>query len=602
MAKAYIEKLATLPDSPGVYLMKDRQGKIFYIGKAKRLKDRIRSYFSGTDTRAFVFMLDSLLDDIEVILTDSEKEALILENELIKKHQPRFNVKLIDDKRFLCLRIDLKQKYPRLEVQRGLGKDGARYFGPYHSAVSIRETLRIINRYFQLRTCSDQVLNNRSKPCLQYQIKRCPAPCVFDLSQGEYAGNVANVVRFLEGRRSELLNALNNRMQQASDALEFETAAALRDQIQAVERSLERQRMVSSDFANRDVVGLFREGTSVDVHVMRTRGGKMIDAKRFSFSDVEVPTEEILADFAMRYYFDGEDLPDEILFPSEMDWHESLASLLSEHSQRRIRVVVPQRGEKHQMIELASRNAHQAYLDSQRQKGAAQTALEKLQRSLHLRVLPARLECFDISHIQGSYIVASMVRFDNGVPNKKLYRHYKIRSTTTQDDFKSMYEVICRRLRRGLEEGNLPDLLVIDGGKGQLGAAKAAMDDHGVDSIDVIGLAKSRVLDEATTSPERIFVLGQKDPIVLRQNAAELFILTRARDEAHRFAITFHRQQRSQGTITSQLDKIVGIGPKKRQLLLKHFGSVAAIKSAAIEDIAKIVGQKLAESIVASFQ
>ncbi|HET6343915.1 MAG TPA: excinuclease ABC subunit UvrC, partial [Myxococcota bacterium] len=451
MRPAIAEKLATLPDTPGVYIMKNAKGEVFYIGKAKSLRDRVRSYFSGSDTRAFVALLDPLLADLEVVLTHSEKEAIILENELIKAHQPRFNVKLTDDKRFLCLRLDTRQTYPRLEVTRRFAKDGAHYFGPYHSASAIREALRLINRHFQLRTCSDQVLANRSRPCLQYQIKRCPAPCVYDLSGGAYAANVKDVIAFLEGRQQELVKALTARMRAHAQGLEFEAAAALRDQIAAVERSLERQRMVTSDFVNRDVVGAYREGPAVEIHVMRTRAGRLIDARRYSFADMDIPISEVLADFASRYYTAGEAPPDEILFPPEMEWSEPLGQLLHERCNRAVRVLTPQRGDKRALVELASKNAHQAFMDKQREAGAARTAIERLQRALHLKRLPERLECMDISHLQGKQIVASVVRFEGGVPHKAGYRHYKIRSTEGQDDFKSMYEVMSRRLRRGIE-------------------------------------------------------------------------------------------------------------------------------------------------------
>ena len=640
------ELITTLPDAPGVYIMKGHTGEVIYVGKAKSLRDRVRSYFSGADTRAFVALLDHVLADLEVILTHSDKEAILLENELIKAHQPRFNVKLTDDKRFLCLRLDLRQSYPRLEVVRRFRKDGARYFGPYHSASAIRATLRLVNRHFQLRTCSDQVLTSRTRPCLQYQIKRCPGPCVFDLAQGVYAQNVASVVTFLEGRTHELVTALSARMRERAAALDFEAAVVLRDQIHAVTRSLERQRLVTDSPTHRDIVGLYREGPAIEVHVMRSRAGSLVDARRFTFADTEVPTSEVLADFAGRFYTDATDTPDEILFPVEMEWADALATVLSEKRGRSVAVLTPKRGDKHALVELACKNAHQAFIDKQREAGAARTAIERLQRVLHLRHLPERLECFDISHLQGKQIVASAVRFERGVARKDLYRHYKIRSTVGQDDFKSMYEVVSRRVRRGLEEGDLPDLMVIDGGKGQLGAAHAALDDHGVDTVDLIGLAKSRLLDdadaaagvswaaaaghpsatqegtaeedinidaaddmgdsdddpgadepilgEAPRSPERVFVFGQKNPIVLRQNSAELFMLTRARDEAHRFAITFHRKLRQKAGTRSALDNIAGVGPKRRRALLKKFGSVSRIKEASESEIAQVVGHKLA--------
>ena len=766
------DKIAALPHTPGVYIMKDAKGVIFYIGKAKSLRDRVRSYFSGSDTRAFVSLLDRMLAELDVVVTTNEKEAMLVENELIKEHTPRFNVALKDDKRFLCIRLDTRERYPRLQVVRRFGKDGARYFGPYHSAHALREVVRLVNRHFQLRTCNDQVLNNRSRPCLQYQIKRCPAPCVLDLSHGEYATNVGNVIAFLEGKETELVAALEGRMRERARDEHFEAAALIRDQMQAIQRSLERQKLVTSDFVNRDVVGVYREGPNVEIHVMRTRDGRLVDAQRFSFSDLEQPLNEILSDFALRYFDASEDVPDEILFPAEMEWDEPLSEILTEKRGSKVAVLVPQRGDKVRLVELASRNAHQAFVDKQREAGAARTAVERLQRALKLRRPPERIETFDISHFQGGQIVASLVRFDNGLPNKDLYRRYRIRTATSgQDDFKSMYEVISRRARRGLEEQDLPDLLVIDGGKGQLAAARAALDDLGVDSVDLISLAKSRLEDtakgklkkkklenaqaagakldaaelavlevaaddlaaaeavseidedglsamaeggeaaiaeevdeelgaddafdladegdgtdgtertertgrtdrtevpdrtgatygddeaeennalevsdaaddddneieisaadevddenavghltaaggggaifsgestdasdvdsEMERSPERVFLFGQKNPIVLRQNSAELFLLTRARDEAHRFAITYHRQLRGKAGTKSALDSIAGIGPKRRKLLLRTFGSIARIKAAPFDDVAKVVGTATAKRVFA---
>ena len=374
-----------MPTAPGVYLMREESGEIFYIGKAKNLRSRIRSYLRGQDSRAFVALLDHLLDDIEVILTESEKEAMLLENELIKKYQPRFNVKLTDDKRYLCLRLSKSHTYPRLELVRRFGKDKAHYFGPFHSASAIRETLRIVNRHFQLRTCSDQVLISRKRPCLQYQIKRCLAPCVFDLSDGGYAQKVGDVVSFLEGRHRDLLAILEERMQRHAEKLQFEVAAQIRDQRRAVKRSMERQGLVSSDFVNRDVVGLYREGPSVEIHVMHMRQGRPIGAQRFTLQDTELPTGEILADFGVRYYANDQDPrmpPDEILFPPDMEWTEALEQVLREHFKKSLRILVPQRGDKKRLITLAIANARQAFQDKKRERGAAKTAAESLQKLL----------------------------------------------------------------------------------------------------------------------------------------------------------------------------------------------------------------------------
>lgn len=635
------DKLANLPESPGVYLMRDKHGTVIYVGKAKSLRDRVRSYFSGADTRRFVATLDHWLEDLEVVLTHSEKEALLLENELIKTHHPRFNVKLTDDKRFLCLRLDVSKPYPRLEVVRRFGKDKARYFGPFHSASAIRESLRLINRHFQLRTCTDQMMNNRSRPCLQYQIKRCPGPCVYDLSQGPYAANVRDVVAFLEGRHQDLVQDLTARMEAAAEELEFEVAGALRDQLKAVNRSMERQRLVTPDFVDRDVVGLYREGPAIEIHLLRTRSGRPSDAKRFTLNDTEVPTEEVLSEFATLYYTGDEPVPDEIVFGSAMVWDQALQQLLQERAGRAVRVLVPKRGDKKRLVEMADKNAQQAFMDKAREAGAAKSAVEALKRSLRLKQAPETIECMDISHIMGTHIVASVVHFAQGVAHKPMYRHYKIRTTTTQDDFKSMYEVVGRRLQRGLEEGNLPNLMVIDGGKGQLGAAQAALRDHNVDTVELISLAKSRRLedapeltlpmqdaldpsavphetaegdstqplpqledsisspkgDSAQRSAERVFVLGHKEPIVLKQNSAELFLLVRLRDEAHRFAISFHRKLRQKAATRSALDDIPGVGPKRRRQLLRTFGSVTALRQADEAAVAKEVGPKLAQVI-----
>lgn len=612
------KKLAAGPDAPGVYLMKSG-AEVFYVGKAKNLRARLRSYSSGSDTRAFVALLDDILTDVEILLTATEKEALILEDQLIKKHRPRFNVKLTDDKRFLCLRLDTAQPYPRLELVRRFGRDRARYFGPYHSAVSIRESLRIINRYFQLRTCSDEVMRSRKRPCLQFQIERCPAPCVREMAD-EYRHHTDHVAAFLEGRQSDLLTSLERRMAEKAAAEEYELAAKLRDQIRAVERSLERQRVVSTQRIDRDVVGLFRQGPEVEIHIMRTRDGRMTDARRFSLTNLEQPNAEILADFAMRYYGEAvlsscpgdahqipveisAEIPKEILFSSGMEWGTALGQLLRERVERRVRVLVPQRGDKRRLVELAERNAAQAFADKERQVAAAKTAVDRLRRALHLVGRPERIECVDISHLQGKEIVGSVVRFESGVPNKGLYRRYKIRSVTNQDDFRSLYEVVSRRARRGLEEADLPDLIVIDGGRGQLNAARAALDDHGIDHVDLVGLAKARgtqVRDgepRAAATPERVFVQGHKNPIVLRQNSAELFLLTRARDEAHRFAIAFHRRRRRKAATRSELDGVHGIGPKRRRALLRAFGSVARLRQASIEQIAEVVGPKTAAAV-----
>lgn len=599
------EKLDSLPTAPGVYLMKDREGNVVYVGKAVNLRSRVRSYFQpGTsDTRSFVPLLDRILGDIEVILVDSEKEALLLENTLIKRHKPRFNVRLRDDKSYICLRLDERHPYPRLEVVRRIRQDGARYFGPYSSATAIRETLRIINRYFQLRTCTDAVLERRTRPCLLYQIKRCPAPCVFDVPQEEYRRSVREVVLFLEGKEPELVEQLRVRMRQAADELRFEDAARLRDQIRAIERSLERQRMVFSEFVDQDVFGYHREGPHLAFEILYIRGGRLVSARSFYFSGQEFPTEELLSSFVDQYYGQGAAIPDEILLPREIEGLESREAHLSEQRGRKVRVYVPRRGEKRRLVEMANRNAEQALVEARKKDRTNLELLERLQRKLGLSRLPRRIECFDVSHFQGSLVVASQVAALDGEPDKSRYRHYKIKSFQGQDDFAAIHEVISRRI----EKGDLPDLFLIDGGKGQLYAARAALKDAGVlGQVDLAAIAESRIVGDTgptgTTGrvPDRVFVPGLKDPIVFAPNAAEFYVLQRLRDEAHRFAITFHQKLRRAVNFRSVLEQIPGVGEKRRKALLRHFGSLRRIRAATADEICEVEGfsRALAERVV----
>ncbi len=601
------EKLEALPAEPGVYLMKDRRGQVLYVGKAINLRNRVRSYFTRTgDTRAFISLLDTMLGDLDTVLVHNEKEALLLENELIKKHKPRFNVMLKDDKQFISLRLDRTQDYPRLEVVRKYERDGARYFGPYSSAGAIRETLRIINRYFRLRTCTDHVLANRKRPCLLYQIGRCPAPCVYPVPPEEYRRSVDDVVMFLEGKASELVEGLKARMKRAAAELKFEEAARVRDQLLAIERSLERQKVATTDFKDQDVFALHREGDRILFYVLWVRQGRLNGGQAFPFGSQEFPDEELLPSFVNLYYDQGSFVPEEVLLPLQPESLEGLEALLSERKGQRVRVLVPQRGEKRELMLMALKNAEQAFAERKRTKDETDAALSRLQKKLHLRRLPRRMECFDISHFQGASIVASQVAVTDGETDKSRYRRFKIKTLEKQDDFASMYEVLSRRLKRGLEEQDLPDLLVIDGGKGQLASAHAAMKDLGVEGVDVVGLAKSRdqeVFDrdaESARSPERVFVLGRKDPIVLPRNSAELFMLTRMRDEAHRFAITYQQKDLRKSRVRSALEDIPGVGEGRRKLLLRHFGSLKRVKEATIEELAEAVGPSLAERVHAA--
>ena len=618
------ELLARLPTDPGVYVMKDAAGKVIYVGKAKNLRARVRQYFRpGGDGRLFVAagFLGRVLADVETLVVTDEKEALLLENHLIKKHQPRFNVKLRDDKQYLVLRVrppattpgaPPHRMYPRVEVARNIKDDGARYFGPYHSATSCRETLRVLNRHFQLRTCTDHVLEHRGRVCLQYQIKRCAGPCAMAVDPATYAVQVDDVVMFLEGRDKELVGRLRERMAARAAAEEYEVAAQLRDSIAAVEKTVSRQTIVQDDFVDQDVFGLHREGDAAELTVLFVRAGKLVGKRSVAHKDQELPDAEVIAAFVQQYYASGTFIPDEVVVPVPLDDAEVLAEWLGAARGRKVRLVWPQRGTRMRLVELAEKNA-QAAMTARRDKGAdADATLEKLRERLGLRRLPRRIECFDIAHVQGTETVASMVTFVDGVAAKQYYRTFKIK-TSGNDDFASMYEVLSRRFKRARDaDGDAgwaaPDLLVIDGGKGQLAMAVAALGDLGIPldgdgaALDVIALAKEREL-AAGDMPDRVFVRGVKDPLILRANTAELFLLARLRDEAHRFANTFHRERRGKAALRSSLDDIAGIGKSRRQALLRHFGTVAAVAAASVDDLARAPGmnKKAAAAVAAHF-
>ncbi len=511
MDAALRKTLDELPAEPGCYLMKDREGVVVYVGKASSLRSRVRQYFDrgGSDDRIFVPLLDDLLGDIEVIVTRSEKEAVLLENELIKKHKPRFNVRLRDDKDFIVLRLDERHPFPRLEVRRAREKraPGARYFGPYSSASSIRETLRVVNRYFQLRTCTDHVIDHRKRPCILFQIHRCPAPCVYEIPVEEYRQSVEDAVEFLEGRESELVERLRARMDGAAAALQFEDAARLRDQLQAVERSLEKQRVLMADRGDRDVVGLWREGPDLVLQVLSMRGGKLQDSRSHPFREQEFPDDEILSSFLSLYY-EQNPAPDEILVPLEPAAVEGLEGVLAERRGRRVRILTPQRGAKADLLEVAARNAEQGFRTWHEKDERREKAMAALVHALHLTRPPRWIECYDISTFQGALAVGSGVSMKDGEADKANYRRYKVKGVAGQDDFAMLHEVITRRLRRALADGQFPDLLVIDGGKGQLNAALAAAKDLGVSTspltgipgapfVEMVGLAKSRLDVEA---------------------------------------------------------------------------------------------------------
>jgi excinuclease ABC subunit C len=598
------ETLARLPTDPGVYVFKDAAGKVIYVGKAKNLRTRVRQYFRpGADPRFFVAagFLGRSLADVETIVVSSEKEALLLENHLIKQHQPRFNVNLRDDKQYLVLRLvppaapgdDVRPAgvFPRVEVVRNIRQDDARYFGPYHSATSARETLRVLNRHFQLRTCTDHVLETRGRPCLQYQIKRCPAPCALPVDPAQYREQVDDVFMFLQGKDRELVARLRDRMGARADAEDFETAARLRDSIAAVERTIARQNVVQDDLVDQDVFGLWREADVVEVVILFVRGGKLVGRRAFHQKNIELPDGEVIAQHVQQYYATGTLVPDEVVVGVELPDADLIAEWLTAARGRKVRLVQPQRGVRVRLVDLADRNAAVSALQRKGREEDSLAALGKLQVRLGLRRMPRRIECFDIAHIQGTETVASMVTFVDGKPARALYRTFKLRSVSN-DDFAAMYEVLSRRFRRAGDADpawSAPDLVVVDGGKGQLGVALAALGDLGVLGVDVIALAKERELSGGA-APDRVYLRNVKEPVQLRPNSAELYVLARIRDEAHRFANTFHQHRRGKAALRSVLDDVPGIGKTRKRQLLRHFGSVKAIKEATVDQLAAAPG------------
>jgi len=602
-------RVSAFPKEPGVYLMKNAAGDILYVGKATNLRSRVGSYFSKeSNSRYQISFLMSKVSDIETILTHNTKEALLLENTLIKKHRPRYNIELKDDKSYVSLKLSLSDTFPRLYVTRRLKKDGSKYYGPYARAGQIREIVDFIETHFRLRTCNDHDFRNRVRPCLQYQIKRCDAPCVSLIGEEDYRKIVEQVRCFLEGRSDELKESAQALMRRASEGEDYEAAARYRDLIYDMEKALERQKVVAQDPISRDVIGFFREGERVACLVMMVRDGSMQESRRYFLKSYE-EDPDLLSSFLNQYYEEGKFIPAEILLPMEFPELETLQEILSDRAGRKVQIAMPKRGEKSALLRLANENAEQAFANRKQRELDEREVLTQLQEKLELKSLPRRIECYDISNFQGKESVGSMVCFVDGKPHKGAYRHFKIKTVDGSNDFASIYEVMMRRLKKGLEvaasgeesEWALPQLIVIDGGKGQLHAAAQAFKDMSIEQVDLISLAKSRLegeespflktpVDERKRSEERVFLKNRKDPIFFPNNSSVLFLLVQLRDEAHRFGIEFHRKLRKKRTLFSALDEITGVGKIRRQKLLRHFGSLKRVKEADAAQIAQAIG------------
>ena len=572
-------KLAHLPDQPGVYLFKDRSGDVLYIGKAARLADRVRSYFlKGADHTPKTALLVSHIADIETMVTRSELEALILESNLVKRHRPRFNVVLRDDKQYPYLRLPVKDRFPRLSIVRRVQKDGALYYGPYTPAGALRETLKVIKKVFPLATCTIDIDGTAERACIEFEIKRCMAPCTGQQTQEDYHRIVRQVRQFLEGHDRELVDDLRSQMNTAAAREDFEEAARLRDRIFKIERTLERQRITQTASIDQDVIGIARHGTSVDLQVLFVRGGLLIGRKDFFWLESAEATDEELVRSAVEQFYNKEGQPPrELLIPVDIPDADLLAHWLSDKRGETVRVLAPERGTKHQLVLLAEENAAAALADHLRNEELDRQAGEELQRVLRLKTAPRRIEGFDISNTMGNQSVASMVVWEEGRMKKSDYRRFKIASVAGANDFASMHEVVTRRYG-GMEDLALPDLVLIDGGLGQLAFARAALQEVGRPELAVVGLAKAK-----GEKDERVYLPGRKNPIVLRANSPATHLLQRVRDEAHRFAVTFHRKLRGKTLVTSQLDQIIGIGSITRTKLLKQFGSLANLAEASEE-------------------
>ncbi|MGZ8406029.1 MAG: excinuclease ABC subunit UvrC [Nitrospira sp.] len=572
-------KLAHLPGSPGVYLFKNEQGEIIYIGKAAVLADRVRSYFQkGSDHSLKTSLLVSHTTDLETMVTRSELEALILESNLVKRHKPRFNIVLRDDKQYPYVRLPIKDDFPRLSIVRRVQKDGALYYGPYTPANALRETLKVIKHVFPLATCTIDIDGTADRACIEFEIKRCMAPCTGHQSKEEYHQIVKQVRHFLEGRDHELLDDLRARMEVAAEREEFEEAARLRDRLFKIQRMLEKQRITQTSATDQDVIGLARQGSAVDLQILFVRGGLLIGRKDFFWpQSADTPDEELVRSAIEQFYNKDGQPPREVLVPTDLEDAVLIQQWLSDKRGESVQVRSPERGAKHQLVLLAEENAAAAVADHLRDEERDRQAGEELKRLLRLERAPRRIEGFDISNTMGNDSVASMVVWEDGQMKKTDYRRFKIKTVAGANDFASMKEVVTRRYGRE-ESLAQPDLILIDGGLGQLAAALEGLKEAGQSGLPILGLAKARGDKE-----ERVFLAGRKNPIVLRPTSPATHLLQHIRDEAHRFAITFHRKLRGKSLVSSKLDQVIGIGEIRRNQLLEKFGSLDKVVSATDE-------------------
>jgi len=587
---ALLQALKHVASTPGVYIMKDEQGKVLYVGKARNLKKRLQSYFQKNrpqDTKTAIMV--SKIDHFRTILTHTEKEALILESNLIKRHRPRYNVVLKDDKRYPSLRLDIQKPYPSLSIVRKIANDGALYFGPYASSGAVRQTLKFINKTFKLCKCRCEQIKKRERPCLNFQMGLCMGPCFMKVEPEQYHEIVKEVVAFLRGRTPALVRKIRKQMQAAAGRQNFEQAAALRDKMYALEKTLERQVTVVSDFKDRDAVGMWLEHSLTAFVLMRVRGGFLMGSRQFLFEDAMGDAQEQIAAFLKQYYGLQQQLPKEIVLSHTPVDKDLIETLLSERKAGRVALTVPQRGDKEKLVRMAVENARQSLREGCLKREAQLDLLGRLEKRLHLRRLPRRIECFDNSHLGGTEPVSGMVAFENGRPLPTAYRRYKMVSPTKSDDYAYMAEVVQRRYQKNDADNPFPDLLLVDGGKGQLNVVLKILNDLGLaEQFDVAAIAKKD--EHLGEKQDKIYLAGRTNPVQFGADADLLLFLQRVRDEAHRWVINFQRKRRGVKAVHSQLDDIQGIGPKRKAVLLDHFGSVEKLRKASLSELSGVPG------------
>ena len=583
------KKISSIPACPGVYLMKNAEGRIIYVGKAVNLRNRVRSYFQASKTpHALTGEALRRVQDINYIITDTEVEALILENTLIKKHKPRYNVKLKDDKRYPFVKVTVNESFPGLYITRIVERDGAKYFGPFARNYATKQTVKELTKIFPIRTCNLplQESGNKHKVCLNYSIERCPGPCEDRADKEEYDQIVRNVCLFLGGKKELVIKELQKEMQTAAENLQFERAAKIRDRIESIEKTIEKQKLESADGDDEDVIGFAQKDDEACVQVLMLRDGKLTGREHYFLTGTQDATaSDILTAFLEQYYLESSFVPKTVILQDAVENSEAIQKWLTEKRGSGVTIHIPQRGQKRQLVEMAGKNASSILEQKELNvvlKAGDNPALLQLQEVLELPRPPQRIEAFDISNLGSDFAVGSMVVFEEGEPAKSEYRRFRIRTVEGQDDFAMMREVVSRRYFRAVKEnGVLPDLILIDGGKGQLNSAIEALKALHLDSLPTIGLAKQF---------EHIFVPGKSEPIILQKNNPALHLIQRVRDESHRFAVNYHRKLRSKDLTHSVLDEVPGIGPKRKQALLSRFGSIEKIQKASLDELLAVKG------------